>query len=290
MIIFTNDTTKHLRPGMRRLGAVFGRIKTSKFADNETSFELQTNVKRKKSSILYSISSDTKSLIDLLTAHRLLKENMVLTSNIIIPYFSYARQDRATKSGEAAIGILFAEIVRNINPNALYTIDIHSHLLKNVFGVNYTDLSAAPLFAEWLRDKNIETVVAPDKGALERAQNLASLLGDNLDVGYIEKKRPKRDVAKAVKLHGKIKGKNVVIYDDMISTGRTIEQAVKALKSRGAEDIYVCATHGILCQGAKSRLSKLPIKKIAVTNTLNNKASSKFDVLDILPIIEPIIR
>lgn len=159
-------------------------------------------------------------------------------------------------------------------------------------GSNVIHLSAIPSLSKYIKDKNIENlvVVSPDAGGTKRAE----LLAENLDCSYaiIHKKREKHNEAKAVNLYGDVEGKNCVLCDDMIDTAGTIVEAAKMLKAKGANDIYVCASHGVFSNPAFERLENSPIKEVIITNTLPLKkgAPSKIKQVDISSIIADTIK
>jgi ribose-phosphate pyrophosphokinase len=232
-----------------------------------------------------AVLPDPAALFELLSAFRVLRENRSLNPALAIPYLGYARQDRATKPGEAAIGIMVAELLRNLNPSKLLVVDVHSLPIFEALGPHAVSVSALPLFADEMldADEKVGVVVAPDAGAKARAQELAQLL--TADVAVVEKVRPKPNVAQAKSMSGEVEGKHVLIIDDMIDTGGTIAEAVRLVSKHGALSIRVAATHGVFSQDARDRLTTLPIREILVTNTIQQPRHAKIRVLDITPML-----
>jgi ribose-phosphate pyrophosphokinase len=147
-------------------------------------------------------------------------------------------------------------------------------------------LSALPLFAEHLsRGEPVDVVVAPDAGALRRARSLAGQLVPKAEVVIIEKRRPEPNVAVARTICGDVKGKRVVIIDDMIDTGGTICEAVRLVSEHGAGSIRIAATHGIFSRDARERIVRLPVRDTWVTNSLPQPPHERTQVLDITPIL-----
>ena len=225
-----------------------------------------------------------ESLFDLLALHRLLLENGAAEITLIIPYLGYARQDHPGKKGEAGIGVMVAQLLRQTKAAKLIVCDLHSERIRKALGRSVLELSALPLFAGAVAKRPPKVIVAPDGGSAPRAQHLAKLLAPLPDVAVIDKFRPRPNVAVARHLRGDVRGKDVLIIDDMIDTGGTLVEAVRLLIENGATAIRIAATHGIFSAGARERLSALPIDEILVTNTLPQARRAKIRCLDIVPL------
>jgi ribose-phosphate pyrophosphokinase len=285
MKLFLNETTKHLRRTLIQRGCDLGEIDFFSFADGEHAFRLLDEVKRTSVTLVASVWSDPATLFDLLGAYRVLRENGSLERTLVIPYLGYARQDRQVAPGEAAIGIMAAELIRNVNASKILAIDVHSTLIKNALGPLSENVSALPLLADAMRREPPEVVVAPDVGAAERARAFAALFDPSPEVAVVEKIRPKPNVAQAKSMRGEVRGKNVVIVDDMIDTGGTIIEAVRLVSDRGAMSIRVAATHGVFSNQARDRLDRLPVKEFYVTNTLPQPRHPRIRVMDVSSLI-----
>ena len=284
MTYFLNESTHHLRRLFVSRGAALGSYQAFQFADGEYGFRLSEEVRRQPATVVASVLPDPGSLFDLLALFRVLHDNRSRRPSLIVPYLGYARQDVAAP-GEAAIGILVAELVRNLNAAATFVVDVHSDAVLRALGPETTEVSALPLFAERLREANIEVVVAPDEGARTRAEALAPLLGPNVTVAVIKKVRPKPGVAIARSLTGDVQRKRCVIVDDMVDTGGTLVEAVRLISSKGADRIHAAATHGIFSKDARERLAKTDLIEILVTNTLPQVRHPLVKVLDVSPIL-----
>lgn len=285
MIHFLTQSAQHLRPLYVNRHAGVGTFQMTAFADGEWNVRLTEDVKRKSVTLVGSVLPDPASLFDVLASFRVLRENKSLNPSLVIPYLGYARQDRASREGEAALGLMVAELLRNLNPTSLHVVDAHSRAILDALGPNAVELSAIPLFAQAFADDDepVDVVVAPDEGARGRAQALASLLG--AEVAVIEKVRPKPNVAQAKSMEGEVAGKHAVIVDDLIDTGGTMIEAVRMVSKRGATSIRVAATHGIFSREAREKLTGLPIRRLYVTNTLPQPRHANVTVLDITPVL-----
>jgi ribose-phosphate pyrophosphokinase len=128
-------------------------------------------------------------------------------------------------------------------------------------------------------------IISPDAGFVSGAKRLQILLKSKPSLAVIEKVRPKANVAVAKQLHGDVRGKDVIIVDDMIDTGGTLSEAVKLVSQKGAQSIRLAATHGIFSGSARDHLSRLPIEEVLITNTLPQIRHKKIHIIDIAPLL-----
>jgi ribose-phosphate pyrophosphokinase len=134
-------------------------------------------------------------------------------------------------------------------------------------------------------------VVAPDIGSVKMARAYAKRLSASLAI--VDKRRPRPDAVEMMNVIGEVDGKNVVIFDDIVSTGSTLVEAAKALKEAGARDIYAAATHGVLCGGAADRISESVVKELVVTDSIPHDPASlppRIRVLSVAPLLAEAIR
>ena len=183
------------------------------------------------------------------------------------------------------MGIMVMELLQRMNPSQLILLDVHSDLIRRTFGPSVMELSALPLFAEVLTKDPPDMIVSPDAGFGSGAKQLAKLLRPSPEIAIIEKVRPHPNVAIAKSLDGDVRGKNILIVDDIIDTGGTLSEAVKLVSLNGARSIRLAATHGIFSKNARDRLLRLPVKEVLITNTLPQIRSSRIRILDILPLM-----
>jgi ribose-phosphate pyrophosphokinase len=282
---FLTGSTKHLRASLTRHGCTIGRYKSSTFADRERGYLLQEDVKGESIAIIASVLPATESLFDLLALHRLLRENGAAKIDLIVPYLGYARQDRSDGKGTAGIGVMVTELLRQTKASRLIVCDIHSERIRKALGPSTVELSALPFIAAAVAKHSPAVIVAPDAGSVLRAKCLAELLTPHPEIAVIDKVRPRPNVAVAKCLRGNVLGKSVLIIDDMIDTGGTLVEAIKLILEKGAATIRLAATHGVFSDGARKRLSLLPVSEILVTNTLPQVRHPKIRCLDIVPSI-----
>lgn len=171
--------------------------------------------------------------------------------------------------------------------------DLHAGQIQGFFDIPVDHLLGVPILADYYLKKNLSdvVVVSPDMGGVSRARNLAERIGAPLAI--IDKRRPMPNVSEVMNIIGDIKGKNVIMTDDIIDTAGTITNGAQALVDRGAKEVYACCTHPVLSGPAIERLESSPIKELVATNTipLNDKVCSKLKVISVAPLVgEAILR
>jgi ribose-phosphate pyrophosphokinase len=285
MKIFLTNSASHLGRSLKKHGFAVDQTEFYSFSDGEHGYRLKNKVEGESVGVVGSILPDPQSLFDLMALHHLVRENGARETNLIIPYLGYARQDRPNRPGEGSIGVMVVELLQKINPSRLFLIDVHSDLIRKAFGPSVKEISALSLFADTLLKHPPDVVVSPDAGFLSRAKQFAELFTPHPAVAVIDKVRPRPNRAIARCLHGDVRGKHVVIVDDMIDTGRTLAEAVRFVAREGAKTIRLGATHGIFSEDARQFLSGLPIDDILITNTLPQIRHPKIRILDICPLM-----
>ena len=206
----------------------------------------------------------------------------------VVPYFGYARQDRRTRDGQAIGATVVAAAVASAGADRLVVIDPHTTALEAMFAIPVETLTAVSAIANTLVPAVTPdaVVVAPDLGAVKLAERYASLLG--LSVVIVRKTRVSGTTVRAEELVGQVDGRPAIVVDDMISTGATIEAAVRLLLDNGARpDVVVAATHGLFVGEAVERLAKLPLRRLVVTDSLSGVESLALpvEVTSIAPLL-----
>jgi ribose-phosphate pyrophosphokinase len=285
MKLLLAETAKHLRRNLKKYGCEIVPYESYGYADGERGYHLKDSVRGESVVLIASLLPNPGSLFEIMALHHLSLENGARETTLVIPYLGYARQDRPTRPGEGSIGIMVIEWLQRTNPSKLILFDVHSDLIRKAFRPFVSELSALPLIADALARHPPDVIVSPDTGFVSRAKSLQKLLGSEPSLGVIEKIRPKRNVAIAKQLHGDVRGKDVLIVDDMIDTGGTLSEAVKLVSQKGAQGIRLAATHGIFSGEARDRLARLPIKEMLITNTLPQVRSPKIRLLDISSLV-----
>ncbi len=258
-----------------------------KFADGEIYIEINENIRGNSIFIVQSISSPANdNLMELLLSIDALKRSSAKNITAVIPYFGYARQDRKVVPRTSISAKLVSNLITKAGADRVVTVDLHAGQIQGFFDIPVDNLFSTPIFARHAR-KKIKSkkiiCVAPDVGGTERARALGKLL--NVGLAIVDKRRPKPGQSQVMNVIGDVKGQTCIIVDDIIDSGGTIVNAAKALKSRGAKEVYVYITHGVLSGDAVKKIKNSVIKNLVITDTIDNVAKTKnVKNIEVLPI------
>lgn len=258
-----------------------------KFSDGEIYIEINENIRGNSIFIIQGISSPANdNLMELLLCIDALKRSSAKNITAVIPYFGYARQDRKVVPRTSISAKLVSNLITKAGADRIVTVDLHAGQIQGFFDIPVDNLFSTPIFARHIKkkikSKNL-ICVAPDVGGVERTR----ALGRKLDVGLaiIDKRRPSPGKSQVMNVIGNVKGKTCIITDDIIDSGGTIVNAAEALIKRGAKEVYVYVTHGVLSGEAVEKIKKSKIKNLVVTDTIDNsdkvKKSRNIEVLSI---------
>ena len=191
-----------------------------------------------------------------------------------MPYYGYARQDRKVVPRTSISAKVVANLITNAGASRVVTVDLHAGQIQGFFDMPVDNLFTTPLFARYIKKKlkNKKLIcVSPDVGGVQRTRGLATKI--KADLAIIDKRRPKPGKSQVMNIIGDVKGKTCIIVDDIIDSGGTIINAVDALKKNGAVDVYVFITHGVLSGDAAKKIQKSKIKKLIITDSIDNPAT-----------------
>ena len=258
-----------------------------KFADGEIYIEINENIRGNSIFIIQSVSSPANdNLMELLLCIDALKRSSAKNITAVIPYFGYARQDRKVVPRTSISAKLVSNLITKAGADRVVTVDLHSGQIQGFFDIPVDNLFATPIFARHVKKKIKEKnliCVAPDVGGTQRARALGNLL--NVGLAIVDKRRPKPGQSQVMNVIGNVKDKTCIIVDDLIDSGGTIVNAAKALKDRGAKNVYVYITHGVLSGEAVKKIQKSVIKNLVITDTIDNsdklKKAKNIEVLSI---------
>jgi ribose-phosphate pyrophosphokinase len=186
----------------------------------------------------------------------------------VIPYYGYARQDRKSEGRTPITAKLVANMIVEAGAHRVLAMHLHADQIQGFFDVPLDHLSSAPVIAGHFKELRLDNIalVSPDVGNIKTANEYGQRLGGDLVV--IDKRRTAADSTIAAHIIGEVEGKTVLMFDDMITTGGTVVEAVKLLKRHGCGDIYVAATHAVFAGPCIQRLRSVPIEQICVTDTI----------------------
>ncbi len=258
-----------------------------KFADGEIYIEINENIRGNSIFIIQSISSPANdNLMELLLCIDALKRSSAKNITAVIPYFGYARQDRKVVPRTSISAKLVSNLITKAGADRVVTVDLHAGQIQGFFDIPVDNLFSTPIFARHAK-KRIKSkkiiCVAPDVGGTERARALGKLL--NVGLAIVDKRRPKPGQSQVMNVIGDVRNQTCIIVDDIIDSGGTIVNAAKVLKQRGAKEVYVYITHGVLSGDAVKKIKNSVIKNLVITDTIDNSQKTKnVKNIEVLPI------
>ena len=282
--------------------------KVSHFADGEILVVPQETVRHQNVIVVQSIVKPVnESLMELLICVDSLKRASCKSITVVMPYYGYCRQERNTSGREPITAKLIARLLETAGVNRMVCVDLHADQIQGFFQIPVDLVNfGTSLLAAWYHDKvnqgktkaqllRSTVVVAPDFGGVKRARQVSKAAGCSMAI--LDKSRPRPNVAEIVNILGNIKNKDCIIIDDIIDTAGTICAASKVLKDHGAKSVTVMATHGILSDPAKERLTKAfkegSIRQLYVSNTIPfvyDFKNSHVKIVDVSNFISGIIQ
>ena len=267
-----------------------------RFSDGEIYVEINENIRGNSIFVVQSTDNPANdNLMELLICIDALRRSSAKNITAVIPYFGYARQDRKVVPRTAIAAKLVSNLITNAGANRVLTLDLHAGQIQGFFDIPVDNLFATPIFARHIK-KNIKTndliCIAPDVGGVERTRALSRRI--NVGIAIIDKRRPTPGKSEVMNIVGNVKNKTCVIVDDIIDSGGTIVNAAKALKNKGAKDIYAYITHAVLSSNAVDKIKKSHVKKLVTTDSIDNskkiKKITKIEVISISSMMAEAIK
>lgn len=269
------------------------------FEDDEHKIRPLESVRGKDVHIVHSLHGDEKQspndkLCRLLFFIGAVKDAGAAQVTAVIPYLCYARKDRQTKSRDPVTTRYVAKLFEAAGTDRILTIDVHNlQAYQNAFRCRTEHLTCKSLFAAYFAEKighEKVTIISPDIGGLKRAEEFKTALEEHfktiIPIGFLEKKRSEGVISGTETVYGNVQGRTVIIFDDLIASGGTMQRAAKTCRKQGATRIYAAATHGLFTGTANETLSSPVFDGIIVTDTvppfrlLNAAARDKLDMID----------
>jgi ribose-phosphate pyrophosphokinase len=253
-----------------KLKVPLGDVAVTRFEDGEVSVRFNENIRGSDVFVVQATGAPADHLMELLVMLDAAKRASARRVTAVVPYFGYARQDRKDQPRAPITAKLVANLITVAGADRALTMDLHSAQIQGFFDIPFDHLYAAPVLIDYFASKKVPDlmVVAPDIGSVKMARAYAKRLG--VDLALVDKRRPKPDAVQVMNIIGDVEGKNIVMFDDVITTGRTLTQAAVALRANGAREIYAGITHGVFCPDAFERVLQSPIQELAVSDTLDH--------------------
>ncbi len=279
------------------LNLPLGKISLVDFPDGEIGCKIEEDVRGRDVYLVQSTSPPVnKNLMELLIMIDSCRRASAARITAVLPYYGYARQDRKDEGRVPITAKLVANIITRAGADRALTMDLHAAQIQGFFDVPVDHLYAAPVlnrhFIEMELDPEKLVVVSPDEGSIKRAVGHAKRLGGSLAI--VDKRRSGADSTSQENLiGGPIEGRTALMFDDLISTAGSICGAAKLCHEHGAREIFVAATHGVLCGPAIQRLNDSPITGLVVTDTIplsTEQMLPNIKVLSVAPILGEAIK
>jgi ribose-phosphate pyrophosphokinase len=249
-------------------GIPLGEASIQTFSDGEIWVKYIENIRGDDVFIIQPTQPPADNLLELLILLDAAKRASAKRVTAVIPYYGYARQDRKDQPRVSISAKLVANLITEAGADRVITMDLHTAQIQGFFDIPMDHLYSSAVFIECYRKLNIADLVvaSPDVGSIKMARSYAKRLG--VDLILIDKRRPKPNEAEVMNIIGNVKGKNILIVDDLIDTAGTFVNAADVLKKHGALEIFGACTHAILSGDAFKRIEASSIKELAVTDTI----------------------
>jgi len=294
--IFSGSSNPQLTEKIcRYLDVPVGEAKIERFPDGEKMIKCEDDVRGKDCFIVQSGCEPVDAnLVELLIFLDCLKRASASRVTAVIPYFGYARQDRKDEGRVPITAKLVANLITTAGADRVLAMDLHAAQLQGFFDIPVDHLFAEPVLSKYFQNKKIEklTIVSPDIGNMKRAARYVEHL--NGELAIIHKRRVNGKEVQFGEIIGTVKGRNVLMCDDMISTAATMCIAAELVKKQGANKIFIGATHGIFSDKAVENIADSPIDEVVVTDTIplrkNVKKLKNLKVLTVSEILGEAIK
>jgi len=295
MVVFSGNANRPLAEAIsRHLGVLLGDALVGRFSEGEVRVKINENVRGRDVFVVQPTCPPTNdNLMELLVMIDALKRASSSRITAVIPYYGYARQDRKDQPRVPITAKLVADLVTVAGATRVLTVDLHAGQIQGFFNIPLDHLYAVNLFVEYIQGLKLSdiVVVSPDVGGIKMARAYAKRLG--ADLAVVDKRRVSPEEAEAMNIMGEVKGRTVVLVDDLVATASSLVEAVKALVEHGARQVYATITHPILSGPAIERVEKSPLKELVVTDTIpltDAKRHPKIRALSIAPLLAEAIQ
>lgn len=270
------------------VGISVGRANVERFPDGELLVRVEDDVRGRDCFVVQpTCPAVNDNLVELLVFIDCLHRASARRITAVLPYFGYARQDRKSQGRTPITAKLVANLIATARADRVLAVDLHAQQVQGFFDIPVDHLTAEPVLAAYFQTLDLpdKVLVSPDVGNMKTATIFAEDLGGELAV--IDKRRKSGSEAIASRIIGDVEGKDVLMFDDMITTAGTVVAAAELVKEKGARSVRIGATHGIFAGPAVERFMKAPVDEIVVTDTVPlNEAARRLPNLKILSVNE----
>ena len=274
MKIFSGSSNRPLATAIARyIGIDVGKSTIKPFPDGETFVKIEENVRGEDVFVLQSTSPPTNHhLMEMFIMIDALRRASAARITAVLPFYGYARQDRKDQPRVPITAKLVANLLVAAGANRVLTMDLHAQQIQGFFDIPVDHLYAAPVMYDYLKRKRVPdlVVVSPDVGGLKMAYAYSQILSAGLAI--VAKRRKSAEEVESMAVIGEVRGRNVLLVDDLTETAGTLTEAAKMLKRKGARRILACVSHAILNDTGVERLRKSAIDELITTDTVQRPA------------------
>lgn len=289
--IFSGTASRYLAEKIADVyGQPLGNITVNNFADGEFQVCFEETIRGNDVFIIQSTFAPSDNLMELLLMIDAAKRASAARIIAVIPYFGFARQDRKDRPRVAIGSKLLADLLTTAGVSRVVTMDLHSDQIQGFFNVPVDHLYASSIFIPYLESLNLPNLImaSPDVGGAKRANAYAKFLNSELVLCY--KQREKANEVERMTIIGDVKGKDVVLVDDIIDTGGTIVKAAGLMKEEGANSVRVACTHPVFSRDAIQKLENSCLDEIIVADTLPRQESKKIKILSVAEVFADVVN
>ena len=293
-----NSNPKLAEDICKLMGTKLGEAEVGTFSDGEVFVSLYETVRGSDVFVVQSTCNPVnQNLMELLIMIDALKRASAGRITAVIPYYGYARQDRKAKARDPITAKLVANMLTAAGADRVLTMDLHASQIQGFFDIPVDNLAGNPIFVDYYAKKfgtecEDIVVVSPDVGSVARARAFAQKLHMNLAI--VDKRRQKANQCEVMNVIGDVRGKDCILFDDLVDTGGSLCNAAKALvEVGGAKSVQACASHGVLSGPAIDRINDSVITELALLDTIpaiDPKKSSKIKYLPVAPMFAEAIE
>ena len=269
-------------------------VQAGRFSDGEINIKIMDNIRGTDVFIVQPTMPPGENILELLLMIDAVRRASARRVTAVIPYFGYARQDRKDQPRVPIGAKLMANLITTAGADRVLTIDLHAPQIQGFFDIPLDHIYSAPVLLEHFSGIDTENlmVLAPDVGSIKMARSFAKRL--KADLAIIDKRRPEANAVEVMHFIGDVRGRDVIIFDDMIDTAGTLTDAARVcIEEQGALSVTACCTHPILSGPALDRLNASPIKQLVVSNTIpfdRHHLCDKIQVLDMSSLLADAIE
>ena len=297
--VFAGNSTPELAEGIcAHLYKTLGDATVSQFSDGECSVSVHEPVRGKDVFIVQSTCKHVNdNLMELLIMIDAMRRASAGRITAVIPYFGYARQDRKAKSRDPISAKLVANLITAAGADRVLTMDLHAAQIQGFFDIPVDNMMGSYIFAKHYikrfgKGNDDYLVVSPDVGSVARARAFSVKLG--VGMAIVDKRRERANQSEVMNIIGSVEGKKCILLDDIVDTAGSLTGAAAAIKNAGAEEVFACATHGVLSGPAIQRINDSCINELLLLDTIpypkDREKSGKIRYLTTAPIFADAIK